>query len=444
VSRVCRLIRAEAGFSLIELMVAVTFVASGAMALASTLEASRALVTLSERKEAAAHVGQQEMERIHSLPYAQVALTSTPSHSADPVHPAYYVTNGTPSTYRYSQPAGASEPLVTDATNGTLAAVTTWSDGRLSGELHRFVTSVDDATADGGAIDGSENYRRVTLAITVSGAGGPKKPTLVSSLVRDAGDGDENPLANPQTTCRDSAGQTVSCWRGIGRSSSRAWFLYDTPASAGTRQAIVADHPTHTTVGAGASPDLLGETAPPDASPLPPLRDYSSEIAGDYAGGRALLRGATCAQAPSDDPKRSAYWVSPPLAAATTLTGEGGLTVYTQSLGGVSGEGTLCAAFYRAPNGLADTPVQLGRASYGPAQWNEALGRVSFSFDFAPTDVTVGVGERVGVRLWASQGADLDLVLAYDHPTYRSSLQLNVTGGTPPSGGDPPCAGCSY
>ena len=439
-----RRIGTEAGFSLVELMVAVTFVAGGALALVGTLDASRALVTLSERKEAAAHVGEQEMERIHSLPYAQVALTSTPAHDASPTHPAYHVTNGAPSTYRYSQPSGASEPLVADATNGTLAAVSSWSDGRLSGEIHRFVTAVDDATADGGAADGDENYRRVTLAVTVSGTGGPEKPTLIASLVRDAGEGDENPLLSPQTTCRDAAGQTVSCWRGIGRSSSRAWFPYDTPATAGDRQPPVADHPTHATVGPGAVPDLLGEMAPPDASPAPALRDYSSEIAGDYAGGRAVLRGATCAGVPGDDPQRGAYWVTAPLAAATTFTGEGGLTLYSQTLGGAQGEGTLCAAFYRAPNALGGTPVELGRAAYGPAHWNEVLGRVSFSFDFATSDVTVPAGERLGLRLWTSQASARDLVLAYDHPTYRSSLQLNVTGGTPPAGGEPPCAGCSY
>lgn len=431
--------------SLVELLVAVTFLAAGVMALVGTFDLSRNLITLSERKEAAVHVGEREMERIHSLPYSQVALTSTPPHSADATHPASYVTDGTPSTYRYDQPDGASENLVVDAARGALAAETPWSDGRLSGTLHTFVTAVDDP-----AVTGTDDLRRVTLAITVDGTGGPAKATLVSSLVRDPGAAEENPLVNPQTTCTNATGQTVSCYRGIGRTSSNAWFLHDTPASASERQPITGGHPSHDTVGPAGVPDLLSATAPEATSPSPPLYDYSEDLVRPAAErlGRGLLPGPGCDEAPSASRSLSAFWVTTPLASAATFTGEGGLTLYSAASGGVPAESTICAAFYRVGGDLTALagapPAEIGRASYGPAPWPRALERVSFSFDFAASDVAVGAGERVGLLLWAAEAPTGGLALAYDHPDFRSSLQLNATSGTNSGGGGPPCAGCSY
>lgn len=436
---------ADDGFSLVELLVAVTFLAAGVMALVGTFDLSRNLITLSERKEAAVHVGEREMERIHSLPYSQVALTTAPLNNADPKHPASYVTDGTPSSYRYDQPDGASENLVVDATNGALVTETPWSDGRLAGTVHSFVTTVDDA-----AVTGADNYRRVTLAITVAGVGGPAKATLVTSLIRDPGAAEENPLVNPQTTCTNATGQTVTCYRGIGHASSTAWFLHDTPASASARQPITGGHPSHDTVGPTAVPDLLSAAAPEAATPTPPLHDYSEELVRPAAErlGRGLLRGPRCDEAPSASRSLSAFWVTTPLADSASLSGEGGLTLYSAASGGSPVESTICAAFYRVGGDLATLgtapPTQIGRASYGPAQWPEALERVSFAFDFAASDVAVAAGERVGLLLWAADAPAGGLALAYDHPDSRSSLQLNATPGTSPGRGGPPCAGCSY
>ena len=102
------------------------------------------------------------------------------------------MTAGAPPTFRWDQREGgspATEPLAI-ATGGVCspgpclsAAPTTWSDGRLSGKIYRYVTSVDD-TACGAACPGTADFRRVTVAITED-HDRRRQPVLVSTLVTD-------------------------------------------------------------------------------------------------------------------------------------------------------------------------------------------------------------------------------------------------------------------
>lgn len=460
IRRLARGLRSQRGFALVELLVALFIAAIGISAMVGTLDFSRRLVTLSERKEAAVHVAEQEIERIESLEYSKVALTATPAASGDSNDPAFHVVGGTPATYRWHQGAAAGEPLVVDATAGALAgAPTPWSDGRLSGFVHRFVTWVD-AACTGGAGDvcsGTQDYKRITVAVTVDGTGGPAKPIVLHTKASDpdaapAGyisDGKENPLENPSITCTE-AGQQVECADGIGSGVASTLFLYDTPASNDLREPIAAAHPTHATVastgtcaasgdGGCPTPDLLGLTPPPAVSPPPALLSYSSEWTGaSYPGGRVLVRDASCSQSPSAlDNQKGGYWVTPPLGADSVLTGHGGLTLYSQALGAVDSEVTLCLAFYSQPGTFGPTsPTEIGRVSHKLEAWPAAAEAVSFTFDFRAGEgnVTVASGRRLGVRLWASSDSQADIAAVYDHPTYASALQLNSTAAAPPGG----------
>src|SRR5437868_2357123 len=86
-----RLRRSEEGMTLIELLVAAVLIAVGVLALFSVLDGSRHLVTTSEKNDVAAHQGETEIERILSLDYGTVALTSAPTHSATSTDPDFYV-----------------------------------------------------------------------------------------------------------------------------------------------------------------------------------------------------------------------------------------------------------------------------------------------------------------------------------------------------------------
>ena len=177
-------LRQDAGFTLIEVMIAAMLCAVGILAIVSGFESSRAMVNMSERNEAGSHQAEKQIERVLSMPYAQVALKSAPAPSADPKSPARYV-NGT--RYQWDQRAGSpqSEDLVIDPAAGTIEPVERWSDGRLSGEIHTFVTAVwDPAVRQNPDVP---DARRVTVAVTIEGSGGPTKPIVISSIAFDRG-----------------------------------------------------------------------------------------------------------------------------------------------------------------------------------------------------------------------------------------------------------------
>ena len=78
---------------------------------------------------------------------------------------------------------------------------------RLSGNLYRFITWVKDPNCVASGCGGANDYKRVTVGVTV---GGMKKPVVVSTLVRNSAGGLHNPLADPTTTCFSGATQ-VPC-----------------------------------------------------------------------------------------------------------------------------------------------------------------------------------------------------------------------------------------
>lgn len=171
----------ESGFTMVEILVAATLAAVGIMALASGFESSRSMVSLAERNEAASHQAQKQLEKVLALDYEETALTSAPASSDDPNHPGYHVNAG---EYRWDQESQW-ESLVVDPTAGRIDAVQTWSDGRLSGSVHVYVTNV----FDGAVVQTPDepDARRVTVAVTVNGDGGPDKPVLMSSMTYDKG-----------------------------------------------------------------------------------------------------------------------------------------------------------------------------------------------------------------------------------------------------------------
>lgn len=190
ISRLAGRIRGERGFTLIELLIAAMLLAIGILALVSSFDTSRALVSVAERNEAMTHQAEREMERILSLEYDDVALESLPSHSSDSDHPAFFVAAGG-DRYQWdqSQTTGPRSDRMIQSPTG-LEPVSDWrgellSDGsrRFSGEIHRFVTEIWDPNL----VQDPDTYdaKRVTVAVTLDGDEQPKKPLLISSVVVD-------------------------------------------------------------------------------------------------------------------------------------------------------------------------------------------------------------------------------------------------------------------
>jgi prepilin-type N-terminal cleavage/methylation domain-containing protein len=469
------------GFTLVELLVAVFILVVGVTALLGVFAASARLSVVAESNTTMVHRAQRELERIESLPFAQAAMAAAPAASSDPSSPAYYVAAGPPATFSYDRNSSASEPLAIDSTNGTITpTATAWTDGRLTGSLYAFVTWTSDPNCTGGTIcPASRSYRRVTVEITLNGATHPSHPAIVSSMIADPNatpsgapaNSAQNPLQSPTTQCQNGAGQLVACTNGLGTGTPNTWFLYDTPAItfAGslfgayntTRQAIAGNHATHPTIAllnslqciplsllyAGCqNPDLMGASPPPQdaATPATPYC-YATDVGcplasaqppgGVTVGGRTIRRdSSSCAVVnpwTQTDNRKGAFWVTPSLAASTTLTGDGGMTLYAQGASGVVASATICVGIYVVPASLLGlitlVPVQLGVVAYTTVGLPGVPTPVSFNFDFLAAGATriVALGNRIGVRVWVAAAASTDVTLIYDHPESASQLQLN-------------------
>ena len=180
-----RLLREERGITVVEVMVAAVLMVVGVIAMITTFDGSRDLVTTSEKSGIAAHRGQLEVEKALSLDYRNIALTSTPAPSGSSSSPDYYVNSD--GTYQWDQSSSPkpADPMVVDSSDGALVHVSTWNDGesRLSGSIYRYVTWIDDPH-----VPGTQNAKRITVAVTVNNAragGALDKPVIVSSIAFD-------------------------------------------------------------------------------------------------------------------------------------------------------------------------------------------------------------------------------------------------------------------
>jgi prepilin-type N-terminal cleavage/methylation domain-containing protein len=185
-----RRLKGERGFTLTELMITAALVATGLVALTSTLDHSRDLVNLSDKIEAANHQAELEIERLLSIPYAQLAMRNpSPTPSADPKDPNYYVITGPPARYQWDHAAGGqSNDLVFDDVNGVVnPSRITWTDNeaRLSGTISRFVTWTGDLCERPSCEPAEQRAKRITVAVTVDGPKAPRRPIVISTIKSD-------------------------------------------------------------------------------------------------------------------------------------------------------------------------------------------------------------------------------------------------------------------
>ncbi len=170
--------RADDGFTLIEVLVAAGLCLVGLMAVISTFDGSRALVSEAERNEVAGHRAQRALEDAVGRPFDEIGLqgSTVPSHSPDPNHPNNRVT--TSGTYLFR----AGQPTAAFVMGGTLPHATPWTDPatRLSGTVYYYVTEYRDPSLG----TAEANGKRVTVAVTVNGR---RRAVTTSTIVRDAG-----------------------------------------------------------------------------------------------------------------------------------------------------------------------------------------------------------------------------------------------------------------
>jgi hypothetical protein len=483
-------VAAADGFSVVELMVAILILVVGIFSTFAVFDTSKRATHVSETQEGEIHVAQQELERLQTLAYTRLGLTGAPGPDSNPNSPNYYVT-ATPSsscpTFRWNQSAGASntsDQLVVNGcaypginpnpfSGGTVPLTQT-----ISGyTVYDYVTWVNDNLCRpgygclGDAVTGLGNYdyKRVTVEVTnsQSAAYGPTTPVLVSSIVSDphatpvvGNPNINNPLNTTNVTCTDGSGHTVTCNNGLGSQTPNVFYLTDSLEQNGYTPPSADNSCMHYTVqkvplaggqlscggvnlGACTSSSIVGCPQPdllngaPPASSIPQEFNFSPNISSTTPG-RVILRdpnASTCASTPSPDATMGEFWGTQPLTSALNLSGNGAMTLYTNTLHGLSVSVTLCVGVYlEAPVlGILDPlnllgnndSITLGVVAYTLSQWPAAPTPLSFTFNYMSAARLAAAGASLGVRIWVTASSGDDIVAHYDAPSVSSRVQIN-------------------
>lgn len=168
--RGCIRVRAnEEGFTVVELMAALSVLAVGFFALAAALGIGFRQVAHGRQRQTATEIGNGRVEHLRNVPYEAVALSSRPVHNADAGNPDHFVSlDGT--RFDYSG-GGTYEDLVVDEAGGqVLHLEDPVTVGTTIMEVYQYVTWVDQAN----------DVKRVTVAVVY------KTPAIqgVSKMVR--------------------------------------------------------------------------------------------------------------------------------------------------------------------------------------------------------------------------------------------------------------------
>ena len=433
--------RSERGYTLVEIMIAMALMSTGVAATMRVFGASGRTAQAAQRDNVAIQKAQAALDLLGTTPYNKLGLTSTPASSSDPTHPGSRVF-GTSLSVR----AGLTEPFVlaSDAgqagatVNPAAEAFTVGSGGSaITGNIYRYITWRDE-NCPATICDGTQNTKRLTVAVTVAGAGTVPTgtPVWVSKVIPD-------PQALPPgaTGTTGPTGSTIS---------AQDLYLYDTPCGNTTRQTIAGSHDTHNTVQAGGSasstsacenpdsglqPDLMGVDLPSD-DPLTPLHRLSNDLSGGYDGGLAMKRegtsGPSCptsypaadATNPNTPNKWSVHaWATNTFTSTFTLAGQVTLSLYTATLGGAPAGGVMCATLLdRSVSGGVPADVNLGAFTYTLDTWPTTVRRISFTLNVP--QASLAAGHRLVLLLGVKKTSDSDLYFIYDHPLYPSFLEL--------------------
>jgi prepilin-type N-terminal cleavage/methylation domain-containing protein len=431
----------ERGFTIIEMVIAVALISIGVASTVRIFGVSGRTVVRAEQTEVGTQQAQAELDKLKTVPYGQLALTASPATSTDPLDPGKKVEGGV-----LRVRADLTEPFVMDPAADQVAMVDPGpqafavglAGATVTGRIFRYVTWRDE-NCPYSLCDGTENTKRLTVAVTVDPTGGaaPRSPIWVSTVVVDPNTAPPGTQAAPGGG--PGAGDPVT---------AQSFYLYDTPCGQDARQAQSGDHPTRDTASAGDSPgenstcenpdpamepDLMAPTAPPGDSTTP-LFNYSSDLDGDYLGGLALRRNGTeCrtsyAAADSADPSAAGKWSVHAWSTAAFGTvfhvnRQATLSLMTSTLGGVSGPGKLCATLVdrQETNGIPSDRV-LASTVYDLSAWPTTPRRLTFSFSLAQEE-DIAAGHRLVVVLQLRGESGQDIALIYDHPLYPSLLEV--------------------
>ncbi len=458
----------QAGFTIVEVMVAALVLVAGAFATFGVLRVAVINTDRTKASQVALDRAQQEMEALRSLTNGELALTATPPPSTNSLSPNLRVSGSEFALDR--SPVGNYKKLVVSGgelygggfitTAKISPGPTPFTTGDVKGQVYRYIVWRNDTSCPESTCPGTQDYKQIVVAVKLNTPGnqvGEKGYVEVQSNFIDPKDTALNdPIPGAQ-----------------GVTTAQQFFLSDTPCSTTgdtERQEIAADHALHNTLGTCASgpqtgsklgaPDALLPGAPPDPAPEDPTNPLLYRYSNDYSGsptpetakGIQLRRDDTggCHYVPSGTsaPQWQAHrWVTDPMPAEFKMPEKVTLDVYTRTLSDASYKGTLCMYLFirhetGSPPTATDTMIAnkengLPYWSYTPSgtgqwhrfTWFELRRTLSFT---GPK--TIPAGDRLGLALSVERsgtGEDA-LGILYDHPSHRSRIEVETP--TPLSG----------
>jgi prepilin-type N-terminal cleavage/methylation domain-containing protein len=451
--------RDESGFSLVELLIAMALTAVGVAATLGVFGASGRTTVISQNAEVGAQQAQAELDRLSKLRYGELALTSTPVNSTNPKNPNYRV-----SGVNFNVKSGLTEAMVTTPGEGATAKVdpgpTDFAVGQngstITGEIYRYVTWRDE-NCPTNVCDGTENTKRVIVAVSVDPIANSvqRAPLWFSTVITD-------PSAAPEGYTGTSGGNGS----GTGtNTSAQVLYLYDEGCGdeewdGSEYDAPAGSHDTRNTAQTSPSsssnskcnknddddndytnnsmlqPDTLG-LQPPTGNSSTPIYEYSQDLAGDYLGGLAMMRnGSSCRSSYSSgqaslltEPNKWGVhaWSTPEFESDFDLIGRATVSIYTQTLGGGSGRGVLCATLLdRLESGGVPSNTTIASTTYDVSAWPSTPRRLSFTFTVSP-QYAVADGHRLVLVLHLRGESAQDIAILYDHPSYQSLLEVETT-----------------
>lgn len=476
-------LRTEGGFTIIEVLVAALVLALASAALFGVLAATIRNNARAKSTQIALDRAQQELEKLHSLSYDELALTVTPGVSSNPLSPNHRIVNGSFALQR--EPASEYAPMVVNPGVGVVKpGPIVFESGDVKGHLYRYIVWRNDKSCPETSTENLcptlRDYKQIVVAVKLDSTGSEPRgrnyvevqsaaldPDSVAEAPK-AGEGGEGGGGGGGGS--GSTGTTVT---------AQQFFLTDLSCSATgatvREEKIGGDHLLHNTLGTCASglqsgsekpgaPDALLLGAPPDPDPEdetnPSLYDYSNdsylEPTPDTDKGVQIKRDDTsgCHYTPTGTvhPESQVHrWVTDPFAASFELNGKVTLEFYTRTLNDALYHGTLCVyLFDRHETGTGESTVAtdallkneetgLGYWEYQPQGngfWpRNAWTKVRLTMEFPGAPYTIPAEDRLGVALSVDPGnTDAEAIpIMYDHPNYPTRIEVDTT--TPTEGG---------
>jgi type II secretory pathway pseudopilin PulG len=464
----------QSGFTIVEVIVAALVVTLAATATFGILSAATKNTVRAKQTQVALDRAQQELEALRGLTSKEVALTSTPPHSANTMSPNFRVTNGdfamksSPSSEYRTMVVNGGELYGGTGEEGVITGgvvspgPTHFTSGDMSGSVYRYVVWRNDEKCSETNCPGTQDYKQVIVAVKMDKTGNLSSQRGYVEVQSDFIDPEDSRAKDP------SPGPTGSVV------TAQQFYLTDTPCSASgttSRESIEGDHLLHNTLGTCANglktgstkgaPDALLLGAPPDPDPedpeIPAMYDYANDSyletseatdkgiqlrKDDQTNCNYVPKGLT---APQSQVHR---WVTDPFPSVFKMNKTVTLEFYTRALSDDQYASTLCVYLFKrhevgAPPVATDT--LLTNSSSGKAWWTYASApywpfnswtRVRLPMSFNPVPYTIPAGDRLGIAMSVERNGTTKadgVSIMYDHP--KTPARIEVDTDTPVEGG---------